>query len=244
MTIKELCYDLIMTVRGGANITDDDLLKIKQLEFNINNVRSMLISQQLAKRLFIPDQIKQTLGCVDVHLVDNSECPCEVTGCSIFRTDLQLPRTIETHGKNLLQAGSVMIGTRAYHHIDINRSAYIDAAKFGKEYTKWFLHNDYIYLLTKNFTDKISVTGVFETPSDAAQFTHCNGQPCYNENTTRYPVSRKMVDDIKNIIINTTLRIEANSVGDSVNDADGEINSGRRQAIPYTGKQAQARQEE
>ena len=65
MTIKQIVYDILMTVRGGT-LSDDDYLKVPQLQFNVDNVRAMLISQQLAKRLFIPEQIKQTLSCVDV----------------------------------------------------------------------------------------------------------------------------------------------------------------------------------
>lgn len=243
MTIKQIVYDILMTVRGGT-LSDDDYLKVPQLQFNVDNVRAMLISQQLAKRLFIPEQIKQTLSCVDVSLVDKSECPCEVTGCSIFRTDLKIPKTIETHGRNIIQVGSIMIGTKPYHHIDINRTAYIDSAKFGKDYIKWFSHNDYIYIITKNFTDKISIVGVFETPAEANKFSHCNGQPCYDENTSRYPVSGKMIEDIKNTIFNTSLRIEANSIGDDINNADGRVNTGSRQAVPKSTQQAQTGQEE
>lgn len=223
---SQLVYD-IYSVIHAKTLSDDNVLAYKHLSYLIDNTRSTLISQSYQKRLFVNPDITQTLSCTDVELVNSSYCPCEITGCEIYRTELEIPKTIESASKNLFtRVGSVLLGTRPYQQVSINRLPYIDGSKITKDFTKWFLHDQHLYFLTNNYIDKVSITGVFEYPEEAARFSHCTGQPCYTDDTL-YPVSRKMVEQIKQIILNTNIRIEANPLTDNVNDANGRIDNTR-----------------
>lgn len=242
ITKDQLVYDILTVVMGGKAISDDSILPLKHLSYLVDNTRATIISRDHSKRFFINPDIIQTLGCVDVELVDKSLCPCEVTGCSIYRTNLQIPKTIEGTGRNLItRVGSVMLGTRPFDKININRTPYIDGSKFTKDYTRYFQHDGYIYLLSTGFHDKISISAVFEMPEEAARFSHCNGTPCYTDSSP-YPVSRKMVELIKSMIIQSNIAIELNALVDNINDASGT--TGTNQGGKNNYKQAQVREEE
>jgi len=60
MTINEIAYDLIDTVRN-ANVIDDERVDVRQLYYWINNQRSMWLKRKLDTILDIDDNLVQTI---------------------------------------------------------------------------------------------------------------------------------------------------------------------------------------
>ena len=72
----------------------------EQMAFWVHEVRSMLISQALTKRQDVTDAWVQEIPCVELELVDASECCFITTDCYILKTKQQIPVTVESNNDN------------------------------------------------------------------------------------------------------------------------------------------------
>lgn len=221
MTLNQISYDLLSLVTHGE-VTDDNSLSLLQLEFWVATTRAELIRQSYNKGQSINSDVAQTISCLKVIQIDASECPCEITGCTILRTEREVPTMVETNQMNLLmQVSSNLIGSKPFTIIPYSRAAYINKSKFGKLGTKVFLHNRYLYILTDTYIESINVTGVFNDPKELAAYKSCSGEPCYSEDSY-YPISAHMINTLKRMIMDTNFKVYMNTKEDTKNDAHGE----------------------
>jgi hypothetical protein len=223
LTKNKIAYDLLSLSRGGP-ISDDDEISLKQVSFWIDNIRAILIRQQVAKNQSINSDIVQTIPCLDIEEIDASFCPCEVVGCSILRSKKQIPTTIETEFKNLItKVSSPFIKGISFSEININRVPYVDFSKTGKKVVKYFVHNRYIYLLSHVLFDKITVSGVFQFPEDLKDYHDCSDEPCYSDDQY-YPIGNHMIEVMKEMIIKNNIKLFTSLPSDLLNNADGTVN--------------------
>jgi hypothetical protein len=227
-TLNEIAYDILNTLRGGQS-SDDDLISLRQLYFQINVVRAKLIREDLNKGRSISNNVSQSLGCLDVELTDSSVCCGIDTGCKVLRSTQQLPEPVELYQQDLItKIGPISIGSRPYDIVSIDRIPFMGFTPFsginGQTYAA--IQDRYVYLFTpKNkpiLTTKISVYGIWADPMDAARFNHCDGTTCFNEDS-EYPVSTHMIETIKQIVINDSGRIIASAPSDSSGDSKNDL---------------------
>jgi len=93
MTINEIIFSILNAARGGL-VSNTEAISESQLGWQINLVRDKLIRQDLSKKRTISTELIQTL-CVDIVQTDTSDCPCEIAGCNILRSTLQIPSPIQ-----------------------------------------------------------------------------------------------------------------------------------------------------
>ena len=227
ITLNKLTYDLLELIRG--NITDDDELDLRQIEYWIHNQRALWLKNEMSRFRSIDDDLVQDLGCVEIELADASSCTAFPVGCSILRTKKIIPDTIDLHHKSAItRVGPVNSVQRAFSFVPYNRAIFSGNGRFSKETVYAFLLNDRMYLrfndnneLAKSLTE-INIRGVFEEPTEVADFTNPDGTPCYSKNS-KYPVSRSMINYMKAEIVKSDLRFKLMAPSDSVNDGDGKV---------------------
>lgn len=202
VTKRQLIYDIkeIMFPKGTQN-TD---IPEEQISYWIDNARAILIRQDYEKKRSINQDNVQSLGCVELCQVDESECPCLVTGCYILRTKVCIPRTIETYQKNMFtRIGPISLNAKPYPMVDYHRVPWLNKDKFTKKITKSFLHNGYIYLVSNEQLEAfINIQGIFEDPTEVSAFTNCDGSSCFNIDS-EYPISRHMIEPLKQLVMET-----------------------------------------
>jgi len=225
-TKNHLIYDLMNMVRGGK-LSDDELFSERQISFWIDTTRATLIRQDINKNRSINPDIVQSLGCVPVTIVDDSECPCKIVGCSTVMTEIDIPNTIETYQKNLItRVGPVQTSAKAYSFIPYQRAVWSGNNRFTKRITKAYLHNNRMYIVGPideiGFLEYINIQGVFEYPEAAADFTHCSGKVCYT-NDEPYPIAAWMIETMKKMIIQDNFKIGISVPTDNTNNAKGDI---------------------
>jgi hypothetical protein len=220
---NHLIYDILGVLRAGK-ISDDETVNQRLVSFWIDSARSIVIRQQINKRQSISNNIVQVINCMNMVQVDASECCDFETDCVILRTELQLPKVIETSQSDLINKVSPMsMVNKSYPFIPFERVPFWGNSLFNKHQTCSFLHNNYIYLYNaEDLIDKISVSGVFETPEDLKDYNNCDDQPCYNDDQP-YPISLHMWPIMKKMIIDENFRF-ANMPSDDKNNADNDIN--------------------
>ncbi len=203
MNLDEISYDCLSVLSGTSLITDDNQLSLELVRFKVVNTRAFLIRQEQNKGYSISENISQTLPCVSFIQVDESLCPCTVNSeCIILRTELPLPKFIETRQKDLvMKVSGPGLKSISYSVTPYSRVPWSGLNKETANNPKAFLHENYIYLLNSPALITIgSIRGVFEDPRDAAQFSTCAGEPCWS-NKSEFPISAHMVNTLKQLVI-------------------------------------------
>ncbi len=219
MTLNELAYDIMSNIEGTSRISDDSELSIDQVYFKIHTTRAMLIRQDQSKGRSLSDNVMQTLPCLDVIKVDASEC-CGITSpCELYRTNLRLPRAIETYQKDLIvRVSGVDITGPSWNYLSLAHLPWAGISKWTKDSTKWFTKGGYVYIVNPPPVTKISVTGVFEDPTDLTEYPSCSGTPCFSNDTDEYPISSYMVPGLKQLVLEDLMRMRSAPADDKGNE--------------------------
>jgi len=223
-SLSEIAFDLLTTVK--PHLSDDNDIDLRQIKFWIHNQRSLWIRNDLNKGRAIDDDICQVI-CMDTMLVDKSDC-CDVTlDCTMVRSVEQLPSTIGLHDSEaLVRIGPVDRTSKPYSFVEFSRVPFVGHGRFNKNEVFTFTHNGYVYAMSENPAFKslkaITVKGVFENPTEAANFTNCEtGVSCYSDDD-KYPIKTWMLPAMKEAILksNLLIAVQAEHIADKSNNAE------------------------
>lgn len=233
-SLVQMTYDLKNIINNGRttkdfNISDD------QIKFWITSKREKYLRQKLSKGGNINEYV-QSLGCVPVSFVDRAEC-CDIDiGCKFLRTDQPLPYFIGEPTRigpvDSIQKSWQLV---SYERIPLEMYAPKYAKKFVKGFFKDF--DGYLYLYYDpvgfpegKFLTTINVQGALVDPGMAGNFNNCGtGAPCYSDSSP-YPISLSLWNDIKMDIIKNELRMTEVTTEDETNNSksDKEVNDLRK----------------
>ena len=221
VTLNKILSDIRDLATGGSNSTDFRI-EDSQLKYWIHQTRSMLITQAINKRQDISDTWLQPITCVDLVEVDRSEC-CEIeTECKILRTVRQIPDTIETNGDNFIVRVETNDGTIISKTTPFSNK-YDRYSKYTSNKTRWYLKNNYIYIINNSDLNDINLWGIFDNPEDLISFTNCGGNTCFSINRD-YPCSMKMAEQITDIVLRKKVFPFIQMPRDTTNNASDEFN--------------------
>ena len=227
MNVSKLIYDVREALKEYSDDTEMsdsyiiylyDIKRSKYLRQDINNSqRSIDIS------------VLQSL-CLELEEVNVNECGIEL-GCeTIIRTKKSIPTPLQLHTKTALtRVAPADRISKPFNLISREKAIYASGSPFPNAVYA-FLHNDdHIYLTSKGSALKlleyINVTGVFENPLDLIDYQTCYScdepTPCFDIETTDYPIQPHYVDAIKNEIVNELARlnvIKEDKTNDSIDE--------------------------
>lgn len=223
MTLNKLIYSIR---EGVKEYTDDSELDDRYIIYLVNVARSFYVDQRLnnvnkAKKL----SLQQTI-CVPVEVVTDEECSgnnCNV----ILRSVNEIPDTFMIGNMPaILRVGPTSKLERPFTFTDRFKAVYSHSSPFPKEIYS-FLHDDNrLYLTSKRkgfkLLDCISITGVFEDPTDIKRFNNCcgceNPTVCFDPDKDDYPLSPELVKLVRQDVINELLnhkQIPEDKINDS-----------------------------
>lgn len=222
MTINELIYTVRMEIKDFKS--DDIKLSDRNIEFLINFLRVKLIRQEIQKNRDVSSSIEQNLGVIELEQVDISEDSDFITDSYILRSVKEIPTPIDVNGNELI---TTITGLDGGNRIDFKSKAQAiknSWTKYASKRLAAYYFGNRIYLVNcPDETQFITVNGVFENPRDVAAFTRKDGEPCYNPNKDRYPMSMHMNDQITSLIKRKELDLYFQLIEDKIND--GQSNS-------------------
>lgn len=213
---------LISEIReiGSSSLNSDDFKASDELILHwCNQVRSTLISQAIEKRNDILDVWVQTISCLELELVDSSECCDFETECYVLRSVKELPITVETSSRNMI-VGVYTIGNEVIDELSTQKARYIKYTKFSSKRRGWYIKNNRLYIVNDVLLDKVTVAGVWDDPSELGNYISCENQACWSIDSN-YPATLKMVQSIIDIVVETKVKKLLGFPADSVNDASG-----------------------
>jgi len=181
----------------------------------------------------IPSMYYQTLSCVEVIDVDQSEC-CDIkTGCYIKRTKEKIPRILSlSDGELIDKVGPAVTVSIPFTIIPYRRAEFWSSSRYNKNKIAAFLNNGYMYFIAKDniqfkMLERVSIRAVFVNPMEVASFTNCDGTPCFTPDDP-FPLEGNMWEYIKTDILQNDLRIKLSIPRDAEADnADNIIDSSK-----------------
>lgn len=213
-TLKEINFNIRNLIRGGV-LSDDERIASEQVDFIIHSVRSLFIKQASDKNQYLSPDLYQCI-CLDLTIVDKSECPEITTDCLILRSTDKVPSIIRTNKGLLLQEISAIDGSITYPFIPLSRSKWSRYNKFTSHEKRAFMKNGYLYLINDLMQEKASLCGIFENPISADSLACASGDG-------QYPLSGDMIDGLTNYIIRNILTFPLVLRADEYNDSNGAI---------------------
>tara|TARA_R100000951_G_scaffold20141_1_gene16973 strand:- start:146 stop:856 length:711 start_codon:yes stop_codon:yes gene_type:complete len=220
-TLNHLVFDIKNIAYGGSQ-SDDTPVSDRQVAYWINQVRAVLVEQLMNTNRSIPDAFVQHLECIELECVDSVEC-CDTTlnsGEKVLRSTQKLPITIQRKGRNTIVSVSSIDQKISFSQTSHFRQKVNKYNKFTKSSPRWYIKNDYLYVINGSVLDRVSVAGVFDDPTEALEFTKCDGTSCFTWDSS-YPVTNKMSKTITDIILKDRFGIVLSSPRDDANDGRG-----------------------
>ena len=216
VTLRKIVADCRNIADSGENnysfrISDE------QFAFWVHEIRSMLISQAIGKRQDISDVWTQSLPCLELELVDGTDCCLVTTDCYVLKTKVRIPVTVETGRDNLILRVTNPMGDI----ISKSNSFEVKYNKYNKYTAKkanWFLQDNYLYITNEKLLEYVNIFAIFENPEELTGYTNCGGSSCFNWDSA-YPCSLKMSNDITNIVMQTKVIPFLQMPHDTSNDA-------------------------
>jgi DNA-directed RNA polymerase subunit K/omega len=221
--VNELVYDIREAINAFSDDyeIDDryilylyDIKRAKYLRQDVNNFQKT-----------IDNSIKQTL-CLAMEEVSVNECSVDYSCGNILRSKQKLPKPIESHTKVAISKVKPVnrIGI-PFSFIEKDRAPFIENAPFPNAIYAFIDVDNYIYAYSKSedykLLDCITVTGVFEDPTSLSAYSTCcceDAVPCYDIQTSDYPLQPHYIDLIREEIIKDLLR-SVQVPEDKVNDS-------------------------
>lgn len=217
---REIIYNLKNIYRGGLT-SDDETLSDRQLLFIFNYYRAKLIREDLNKGRTIDRSIVQNLGCVPVECVDAGEC-CELTdtGTTVIRTKEPIPGLLEIYDRDLLTFVGTVDKTISFQISSEAQIRWSSNNKYTGKSPKAFMRDSKNYLYIANAPrgiELINIQGIFENPVEASKFNHCDGEPCFTDDS-EYPISAHMLPIINELIMTKELKGLVTTPSDETNN--------------------------
>lgn len=223
VTLNTIAYSILKNYRIQSKVSDD--LDIRYVYNWINNARTKFLKQRLDKSTFGFDQsILQSLGPVEVELVDSSIFPGINSNKYFLRTKVDIPKTIDRSGHvgSFYRIGPADRYEIKYKITDFNDALTFGFGKFDKKDICAFQLDNRIYLVSRDLAIKntkyIDIVGVFQDVDVAAKFTN----PNYNENSP-YALGEDMVHDIETMIFKENLLLLGQEKEDTNNNGANDI---------------------
>ena len=189
----------------------------EQFAFWWHEIRAMLISQAIKNRQDISDIWVQSIPCLALELVDDSECCTVETECYILKTVSKIPATIETSNDNLILRVTTPVGDIVAKSNSFE-TKYNSYNKYTSNKPRWYMKDGYLYITSNILLENINIFAIFEDPEELGNFSTCGGGSCFNWDS-QYPCSLKMANDITNIIMQTKVQPFLQMPHDTSNDS-------------------------
>lgn len=224
-TLAQITYDIREALK---EYSDDSELDDRYIQYLINIKRAKFLKQRLDQlgRKF-NNAILQTL-CLETEEVSANECGLDLDCDTVIRTTKPLPNFLQLTDKDAVEriAPSNML-SKKFNYISREKAPFISNA-YHRGPIKTFLHNNgYLYFISDKtiFLECVSVTGVFEDPSELSNYKNCcncsDAVNCFDIDNTEYPLQIELIDIVREDIIRELLRtkqVPEDKINNSNND--------------------------
>lgn len=199
-SLNQIASNIRNLLRGGRS-SNDDLLSLEQIKFQIKYYRSLLIRRDQERNMNRSSSFEQDLGHVAVSTIDSAEDDSISSGRTIVRTDDKIPAPIRLKNKEAITyiVSDDKVGT-PIPLIDAHRTPWQEHNKYTQDKCFAFYRGGYLYIYNNVTLDTVYIRGIFEDPEEVYNFTRENGLDLYDDNSP-FPISNDMLQNITQSIL-------------------------------------------
>jgi len=197
MTIGKI-IQRIQSLYNMRTKSDDNRLAPQRIYNIMISVRSRLLSLKAKKHQKISQWNYQTIPCMELEIVPVHDCSCvPPVGCSILKTKHLLPSPLVDLNRHLIQSVTSIDGEIVYPEISWIEKKYKPANKYTANKADSFIRRGYLYITYKNGPKLITVTGLFNDPIEAYNYSSfCSDMdtPCISALDRDFPMDYDLID--------------------------------------------------
>jgi len=224
MTLNEIVKDILLIARGGK-VSQSEVITDSQVAFWVNTYRAMLFKQSYDKNAEIDRSYIQSLNCLELEDIDTAECPSLVTtNRVIMRTAVEVPKPIVTRkGLCFTFIGDVH-GKPFQFTSEENIYYYVNRKYSGKD-IYCFYRDRKLYIVGTAKLKYLTVRGVFEDPTELANYVNnCSQMNDYTIDDP-YPIGANIIPVMKDLILVKEMKMEVQSPSDNDNNANNKVSA-------------------
>lgn len=214
-SINKIAYGLLNKARAGRSSSEDPISR-SQLKYHIINTRAQLLRQDEEKNRRLDRITEQSLGCLDMELVDEADECCEgiSTDCFILRSKKQIPDVVRLRYRDGITFIGSVDGRRRFPIETPQRARILSHRPYSGSKPRSFIYRNYVYLTNSTMIDKINARVIAADPKQVANFNNCDGSKCYTDDDP-FPVPDDMIPRIENIVWQQVLQPMLSTVQDT-----------------------------
>lgn len=201
-TVEKILYQIQTEYSKGIN-SDSSQLSNRYVYSKALGVRARLISQKSKNKQSIRDSSYSSFSCVQIVQVKPSECPFfPPTGCTVARSKFRLPKFVsDNSGEMINRVGSVApINGQfiEFNPMDKKNLKYQRGSKFASSMSRYYIQDNYLYLVAKNIPSYVEVIGVAYDPFEAEKFNiiTCGIEDCITPYEIDFKIDWEMVNSL------------------------------------------------
>jgi len=228
MTLNQIVSNIRDTYVGISS--DDSNLSERQITMWVSYYRARLIKEYYEKRQYIDSKlVVQDLGCIPLDCVDKNDC-CKLNlPIHVKRSRTQIPHFLDLpHGAGVTFIGLIDKITPISIY-DISNIYWSKFERYSKNNRKAYILNGYIYIDAPqgDIINFINAQGIFSSPEKVAEFSECDGKPCFDASESEYPIPDFLIQIMTEMILKTEMQISFNrlNINDNTNDAKENPNT-------------------
>tara|TARA_E500000305_G_scaffold69931_1_gene55850 strand:- start:188 stop:871 length:684 start_codon:yes stop_codon:yes gene_type:complete len=220
MTLNEIAYNILNTVRGGRS-SNTEHISLDQIKFNIKHYRAMMIRRDYARNGLTTRHLEQDLGCLELEQVNPSKCCNLPVSCKVSRTKKKIPRTVRFNFSEAITYVGDVTGIVRIPIVESSMIHYLPYDKYTHDRYKAYMIEDYMYIYNAEGLKFINIRGVFENPEDLKHF-QCEDGSCWNDNKP-FPMPADMVQAITMGMASGELQMLTGTVSDTLADQAQDV---------------------
>lgn len=213
MKVNKIIYD----VREGVRqYTDDSEISDRYIIHLYNVKRAKYLRQDLNNLQKSNDISVLQKICLELEEVSINDCNIDFDCETIIRTKRPLPKLLESNIKPAII--SIKPTNRLsipFNFVTKERAVYSSNSPFKNSVFVFLDTDNHLYFTSGldfyKLIECITVTGIFDDPFELQNYTNCcgcepNENPCFNYETSEYPLQSHHIDYIREEIIQMLIR--------------------------------------
>ena len=230
----------IKTVFARGVWSDDERLSSRYIIQVALRKRARILKQEQEKKKLHDRFSRQRIHCIELIEADKHECACLPikSSCKIRRTKEKVPSPIKDYLSSVTSIdGSIVYSPTTFQNYEEHRRL-----KPLREKPKYYVANEYVYIINDDDKQYISIEGVFEDPLEAETISCSNAvdeQECYDALAQEFSISPELVDSVVVLTLEEIISTYSKGQEDKYNDAsstDVDYTQLKRQIDAIKGK--------
>jgi len=221
MLIKEI-IQLIKEEYNKGVASDDSRLSNRFIYFKMLSVRNLLLKRKKnAKQQLSMQDV--TDMCLKMKEVDGIDCCDFIGSCNINRSVKKIPKILSSLYGDMIVNVSGVNYKRKIFKIDISQLPYVNTFKYAKNTAKYFISDNYLYMIGKDLPEQVRLKAVLENPLDKINCDNIDTEEsCKSYLDLDFPIDGSDVHDIVTLTVKEIFETLKNSKEDKINNTSNE----------------------